>query len=148
MSDVIVIREDGSRDVGLRCDEPSMTKQSDAAACDINKIMAKYEKSGLLMHLNQNEPFYGDVSNVPDYQAALAVVQKSEEMFMSLPGDIRARFENDPAKYLAFVSDPANKELMGKMDMLAKAPVVEPRLADEVIEALKATGLVVASPKV
>lgn len=156
MTDVIekrvVVGPDGTQhtllSVGLLCEDESLTKQSEAAACDINKIMAKYEKSGLLMHVNANEGFYADVSAVPDYQGALAIVRKSDEMFMSLPAEIRSRFDNDPAKYLAFCSDPANKQVMQDMGMLAKDPVADPSLADQVVDALKAAGVAVPAPAV
>lgn len=143
MSEIITKRSSGYLDVGLSCDEPSLTKQAEAAACDINKIMAKYEKSGLILHLNQNEAMYADVSSVPDYQGALAIVQKADEMFGSLPAEIRARFENDPAKYLSFVADPANKELMQTMGMIAKVPDAPPSMADGIVEALTKAGVVV-----
>lgn len=146
MTEVITKRADGSLDVGLLCDDPSLTKQADAAACDINKIMAKYERSGLLLHVNQNQAMYADVSSVPDYQGALEIVRKADDMFASLPAEIRAKFDNDPAEYLRFVSDPANKDTMDKLGMLAKAEVPPPALADQVVEALTKVGAVVAAP--
>lgn len=142
MTDVIVKREDGSLDVGLRCDDPSLTVQSEAAACDINKIMARYEKSGLISHLNQNAAFYADVSAVPDYQAALDVVEKADALFMSLPAEIRAEFDNDPGRYLDFVSDPANKARMIELGIIEKPLPEKPSLAEEVASAIKASGLV------
>lgn len=118
MTDVIVKRANGTLDVGLLCDDPSLTKQSESAACDINKIMAKYEKSQLITHLNENEAFYADVSQVPDYQGALKIVRDADDMFMSLPADVRSRFDNDPQEYLSFVSNPANKPELIKMGIL------------------------------
>lgn len=130
---IVEEREDGSRRVALICEDKSLTKQSEADACDINKIMAKYERSGILQHVSLNEAFYADVSNVPDYQAALAIVVKADEMFMSLPGDVRARFENNPQKYLDFVSNPANKDEMIKMGLLNPLPAEPVPLKVEVV---------------
>lgn len=110
------------RDVSFVCEGPSMTKQSEADACDINKIMKQYERTGYLPPAD-NLGFYADVSDVPSYQAALAVVEKAEAVFMSLPGDFRAKLDNDPAKYLAWVADPANRDEMIKLGMIV-APVV------------------------
>lgn len=132
MTDVIVIRENGSRDVGLKCDEPSLTKQSESDACDINKIMARYEKDGVLRHVSENAPFYADVSQVPDYQAALEVVQKADELFMSMPAELRAKFDNDPQVYFDFVSNPANKAELEKLG-LVNVPVVEAPVKVEVV---------------
>lgn len=118
MPEVINVREDGSRDVSFFCEGESLTKQSEAAACDINRIMAKYERTGVLSHVAENVGFYADVSNVPDYQAALAVVESAQGLFASIPAEIRARFDNDPAQFLHFVSDPANKPELVKLGFL------------------------------
>lgn len=107
-------------DVSLDCGKDSMTKQSMKDECDINLIMKRYEKTGLIAHVQQNEGFYADLSHVPDYQSALAIVQSADEMFMSLPSDLRARFENDPAKYLAFCSDPANRKELIQLGMVVQ----------------------------
>jgi len=53
---------------------------------------------------------YGDVSNVPDYLTAVSVVQRADEMFRALPSVLRSRFDNSPAQYLKFVSDPKNRD--------------------------------------
>lgn len=139
--DVIVRREDGSLDVGLLCDDPSLTKQSEADACNINKIMAKYEKDGVLRHVNANQGFYADVSKMPDYQGCLAVVRQAEDLFMSIPAEIRAKFDHDPQKYFDFVSDPANGEEMIKLG-LRQVKVPEQPMKVEVVNP------VVAEPKV
>jgi phage internal scaffolding protein len=94
-------------DAGIDCsDMPSMTKQSFADECNINNIMAKFAKTGLLDFVNQNEPHYGEISPV-DFQQAMNTVIAAQEMFDGLPGDLRQRFDDDPAKFLAFVEDPA-----------------------------------------
>ena len=52
----------------------SMTKQSFADEVDINKVVARYEKTGMLDHVNRRQPFYGDVSEIRSYQESLNVV--------------------------------------------------------------------------
>lgn len=88
----------------------SMTKQSFQEETNINRIMAKYQATGIVTHLNNKNPLYGDFSNVPDYQTALNLVLSANDSFMQLPSKVRARFENDPAKFLDFVGDPSNAE--------------------------------------
>ena len=41
-------------------DMPSMTKQSFKDECDINKIMAKFQKTGAIEHYAKHAPSYGD----------------------------------------------------------------------------------------
>jgi len=84
---------------------PSMTKQSFADETDINKIVARFEKTGLIEHLNSREPFYGDVSDIVGYQEALNVVQKADDLFNAYPAKVRERFDNDPVKFIEFISD-------------------------------------------
>lgn len=100
----------------------TMTKQGFAKECDINNIMKRYEKDGIISHVAKYGGQYGDFTDVPDYREALDKVMSANEMFMSLPASIRSKFENDPAKFLTFVGDPANKDEMGKLGLL-RAPV-------------------------
>ena len=84
--------------VQLVNDEPSLTKQSFQNECNINSIMKKWEKTGLLSHSRSSQPRYGDFSNVTDYQSALNAVSDAQDAFMELPAQVRARFANDPAQ--------------------------------------------------
>lgn len=88
----------------------SMTKQSFKDETNINRIMSKYQATGIVTHLNQKNPMYGDFSDVPDYQTALNLVLSANESFMQLPAKIRAKFSNDPAEFLDFVGNPDNAE--------------------------------------
>lgn len=94
--------------VVLRCEEPSRTRQSERDKCDVNKIMARYEKTGMIP-VDQRQAFFADVSTMGDYRTALDNVRRANEFFMSLPAKVRSRFENDAAAFLDFVSDPGNR---------------------------------------
>lgn len=85
----------------------SLTKQSDKDKCDINKIIAKYEKTGMLP-INKNQALYADFSELPDYNEALNIVIKAEQQFMELPASIRDKFNNSPEQMLEFMSDEKN----------------------------------------
>lgn len=85
------------------------TKQADAPAADINNIMERYRKRGILDHLNANQARYEDVADIDFHQAATVVAQ-AQQTFDSLPAELRKRFENDPAVFVDFMSDDANLE--------------------------------------
>lgn len=102
--------------------EPSLTKQEFADECDINTIMARFAKTGEILHVSQSSPRYGDFSSVPDYQTALHIVQDAEASFASLPSKIRDRFHNDPAEFLDFVSDPKNEAELTELGILSPPP--------------------------
>lgn len=105
-------------------DHPSLTRQEFKAECDINNIMRKYFRTGMLTHVNKYEGQYGDCPAV-DFQEALNIVQRGGEMFAELPAKVRARFENDPAQFLAFVDDEDNREeavLLGLIEAPTEPP--------------------------
>lgn len=96
----------------------SMTKQAFKDECDINKIVAKYHKTNQITHLNRVQGSYGDFSQVSDYQSALNAVMAAQDAFMGLSSKIRARFGNNPAEFLNFVSDDKNYEEALKLGLL------------------------------
>lgn len=87
---------------------PSRTKQSFKDECDINLIMARYEKTGLLEHINRGEPQYADLSEL-DFMSAMNMVAEAREVFAALPSKLRDRFANDPARLLAFLDNEDNR---------------------------------------
>jgi len=97
------------RRVTVDCSGDGRTHQSFKNECDINRIMARHRKTGLVKQ-RQDRPQYGDFSNVGDYQQALDLVITAEAMFSELSSDVRARFQNDPQQFLNFVDDPANQD--------------------------------------
>lgn len=109
--------------VAYSSDEPSATHQSFKDECDINSIMAKWQKTGVVEHRNQFEGQYADFTNTPgDFHEAQNQILHAQEMFMTLPSSIRSRFHNDPGSFLDFTSDPKNLPEMVKMG-LATSPL-------------------------
>lgn len=98
--------------------EFSLTKQSEAAACDINNIMSQYERTGLIPHVAQYQGQYADLGDSLSYHDSMNAVIAAQNAFDSLPANIRARFGNDPAAFLDFVNDDSNREEMGRMGLL------------------------------
>lgn len=95
-------------DDGLVCPEPTLAQQQFAEECDFNNVLAKWQNSGLITHVNPNPPQYGDVSSISDYQSAMDTVLKAQASFDALPSAVRERFANDPAQLLLFVQNPDN----------------------------------------
>lgn len=103
----------------------SLTHQSMAPECDINRIMLKWQKTGVIEHRNEFQGQYGDFSEVPTYQEAMDKVIRGQEVFMTLPSTVRKQFENDPGQFLEFATDPKNHDQMVEMG-LAEPQVIEP----------------------
>lgn len=100
--------------------DKKLTKQADKAACDINNILSRYEKTGRLPELQAREPRYGDFSSVPSYMEACEIVSRAQEQFEALGAHVRDRFANDPSKMLEFMSDNKNMDEAIKLGLVVK----------------------------
>lgn len=103
--------EDSKTQVGIDCQaaKDGRTKQAFHDECTISKIVERAEKTGDFSRLmDDGRALYGDFSNVPDYQEALNLVARAEEQFAGLSAQVRDRFNNEPAEFLAFMEDPKN----------------------------------------
>lgn len=110
----------------------SMTKQAFKDEVDINKIIERYAEYGV-QPLASGQPKYGDFSDGFSFHDALSAVREVEEDFAALPARVRDACENDPGKYLDFVSDPEKrKELEG-------LGLVEAQVPEQVIAAAAET---------
>ena len=100
-----------SDETGLKCEDPSLAQQHFAEECDINYIVERFGVTGQLPENNRPMPTYGDFTGVSDYRQALEAVSQAQEAFMSLPANVRERFDNDPALFVDFCSstDPADR---------------------------------------
>lgn len=100
-------------------EDHSLTKQSFKADSDINNIVKRYTRLGQSLRPNGHPVggVYGDFADVGTYQESIELVMHSQMQFMGLDSKIRARFDNDPAKFLAFATDPANLDEMRSMGL-------------------------------
>lgn len=92
--------------------QPSMTKQSFKDQCDINNIVREFTQHGMVQHINEKAAAgaFVDLPDSMDYQQALEIARAGQTAFDVLPAQIRARFGNDPERFLQFMQDPANQD--------------------------------------
>lgn len=111
-------------DAGIDCQqEPSVTQQHFKDECDINNIMAQYEATGLLrVSSNYATGRYADLADVEDYHTSLNKVIAAQEAFDDLPSALRSRFDNDPAKFLEFVTDNKNADELVSLGLANPRP--------------------------
>lgn len=114
--------------------EKTMTKQSFQQECDINTIMAKYAKDGVIAHVSRVQGAYGDFSNVEGYQLALNQVIAAQEAFDELPARVRERFGNDPANLMTFLQDVENRDEAIELGLIDKAAPEPPPQKVEIVE--------------
>lgn len=107
----------------------SRAKQSFKDESDINNIMAKYLKTGVLDYVKENAGQYLDLPEGMDYQSAMNITIAAGEAFDNLPGSIRKRFDNNAVEFLDFMNDEDTLEEQVELGLREKMPEeVEPPL--------------------
>lgn len=120
--DKFVSLQDRARFCDVDCSgDPSLTVQADAAEVDINRIVARMEK-GKPVPVFNGQAFFGDVSEFDGLQDALMKVQQADDLFMSYPAFLRERFDNDPVKFVEFLSDDKNLAEAQDLGLVVKRP--------------------------
>lgn len=110
----------GTRErVTLNCPEPTRTEQHHKDQVEINNILAKYERTGVIDHRNKYEGQYNDLAAY-DYQENMFKIAAANTMFEELPSGLRARFNNQPAQFLEFVQNPRNREEMIELGLATR----------------------------
>lgn len=121
--------DENSAKTAIRTIGESMAIQSEKQNCDINVIVGRFQKTGVLMG-RPAVPLPADVFyEVADYRTAMDAVVAGNNAFMSLPAELRKRFANDPQEYLEFCSNPDNLEEMRRLG-IAKAAEPPPQPPD------------------
>jgi len=110
------------RDVvaGITFTYPTMAQQHFKDECDVNNILRKYESTGLVTHVANGTPSYGDFSSVLEFQQAQNILIEAQDAFDALPASLRKRFDNDPAVMLEFIENPDNREEAEKLGLVNK----------------------------
>jgi len=108
----------------------SLTNQADMDSADINKIMNRYEKTGVLIDPMgfERKPTYGDFTTVKNYHEMMIAIRNAENAFNLLPANIRARFKNDPQNLIDFLEDRKNDEEAIKLGLREKPPLTAEEL--------------------
>lgn len=106
--------------------EPILVKQAMRDECDVNGIMKKFIKTGLIEHVNNHHGDYGNFIGFEDYHSSMNRIRAAEHAFMSIPAGIRAKFDNDPSKFLLFAQDDGNEDEMIAMGLASARPSEAP----------------------
>ena len=121
----VVLEEKGTEDLYAYI-------QSFADSVDINVILARFS-NGDTEALSRAQGFYADVTDFPTNMAdALNRINECEEMFRSLPLEVRQKFD---CSFEQFLSQSGTNDWLEKMGMVehsvAEAPQVDAPVVDE-----------------
>lgn len=99
-------------------DGVSRTQQHFKKECDINEILRTFKRTGVIEHVSNGKPIYGDFSAYPDFQEMQDTLVEATRAFEALPARLRDRFANDPRNLVNFVLDENNRSEAEKLGLL------------------------------
>lgn len=113
-----------SAQTGLLCGDKSKTQQNMKDEADINVIVGRFLKTGL-MPQGVRVPEYADFTEVMDFKTAQQVLIDARMNFMQMPANLRARFHNSPQNFLEFCTNKDNLEEMRKLGLAIPEKMVD-----------------------
>lgn len=101
---------------------PSVAKQEFKDQCDVNNIIKSFKLTGQINHINAQAMMgrFEDLPDEIDFQTSLNTIRDASQAFEALPAKLRDRFGNDPAQFLAFLSDPDNLDEARRLGIIKK----------------------------
>jgi len=105
--------EEASNASGLKCEDKSLAQQHLKEETDINNIVQTFTRTGMLPQ-HSLPPLAEDFQIIKSFQQAMDLVVEARESFQQMPAEVRNRFQNDPARFVEFCSNPDNKAEMRK----------------------------------
>lgn len=130
MSNAYAIAVKGKKKVNMRtwCQRPGtrdedgnivyFTEQSHKDQCDVNKIIEKYDRTGLLTHVTKIEARFGDVTGV-DFRRAQDIYINAQKMFDDLPAHVKKRFNQNAGELLEFMENEENRKEAIELGLIA-----------------------------
>jgi len=113
---------------GLKCEDPSLTQQQFKEEADINTIVDRFVKSGVLPNA-VNMPQYVDYEGIFDFQSAMNAVRAADENFMRMDAKVRSRFNNSPQEFLEFFANPENTQEAIRLGLAIPQAVAETQVS-------------------
>lgn len=110
-----------SAESALACGDESLAVQSQRDEADINVMIRRFGITGTIPVREAPEAIVGHVEEF-DLMNAQAVLIAARDSFMSLDADMRARFGNDPMRFVQFCEQKDNLPELRKLG-LAKPEV-------------------------
>lgn len=104
-----------------RCNLPSKAFQSEKSETMIESYLRKFHATGFLGDPQRKAvALFGDFTGMEDFQTIQNKMAKITEHFEALPSHVRRFFGDEPANYVAFVTDPRNLEKSIEMGLLTR----------------------------
>lgn len=106
-------------------DGPEVTVQSDTHLVDLNRIMEKYRRTGLVEALDETEAKFMDCTAFQDYADVMRTAKEAEMEFMKLPSKVREIFHHDVAEWLDTAHDEKKREALVAAGAIKRDPEID-----------------------
>lgn len=83
----------------------TITEQQEST--DINNILEKYQRTGLIDHVQKHEPQYAEFGEY-DFAKNQNMIAKINQTFEELPSSVRKDFDNNPQNFVEFIAQQEN----------------------------------------
>lgn len=132
---------------GLKCTDPSKAQQHQEEEANINTIVSRFLKTGLLPQV-QLPPSLDEFGEIFDFQSAMEVMNEAKRSFMAMSPEIRNAFHNSPAHFVAQIDamlgdqdadrKAKNLEVLRAMGLAVQAgPIADQTTLGDVLKAIK-----------
>lgn len=101
---------------GLACKDPSLAQEHLLDETDINTIVKRFGITGELPQVSA--PTYQDFDGIFDFHTAAIAIREAQESFDSMDANVRYRFNNSPADFVDFCSNPDNYHEATKLGLI------------------------------
>lgn len=98
--------------------DKKLVDQSQKNLVDINVIIERYRKTGMLPQFKEKFPLFIDNTGVTSVEEAHDLVQNANMLFQQIPSAVRKLMDNDPRNLIDFVSNEENREICIKYGLL------------------------------
>lgn len=102
--------------------EDTLVQQHMRDEVDVNTIVRRFGVTGA-MPFGREAGVYGDFTEIQDFDGAVAKVEGARSRFMTLPAEVRERFDNDPGKMIAFAQSVSEEQFRDELGRFAAPPV-------------------------
>jgi phage internal scaffolding protein len=123
--EIVTQRPNGKLRVRWDTGTDSKVEQSHKSKVNINTIVRKINKTGMVPAVHGFN--YGNFANVGDYHSVQNRLINANNQFMSLPSDIRNKFDNDVGKLIDFINKPENALEAANMGLIDKNTLIDPK---------------------
>ncbi len=98
------------------------TKQAFKDSTDINKLLMRAQQGETISHLAKHGAIYGDFTDIDDLLTGMTRLERGNQIFAQLPGEVRCEFDQSPQKFFNFVNNPQNSERLEELLPALAAP--------------------------